>query len=97
MFNKLKQFKDLRDQAKQMQNTLAQESTEGSADWGKVKVKINGNQEVLDVQIDPELLSADKKDKLETAIKEATNDAIKKVQRIMAEKMRSSGFNLPGM
>jgi len=97
MFNKLKQFKDLRSQAKQMQNVLAQESVEGSADWGKVKVKINGNQEILDVQIDPELLAADKKEKLEAAIKEATNDAIKKVQRIMAEKMRSSGFNLPGI
>jgi len=97
MFSKLKQFKDLRDQAKQMQNVLAQESTEGSADWGKVKVKINGNQEILSVEIDPELLSADNKEKLESAIKEATNDAIKKVQRIMADKMRSSGFNIPGM
>ncbi|MCX6745545.1 MAG: YbaB/EbfC family nucleoid-associated protein [Candidatus Parcubacteria bacterium] len=97
MFNKLKQFKDLADQAKQMQNVLAQESAEGSADWGKVNVKINGNQEILSVQIDPELLSIDKKEKLETAIKEATNDAIKKVQQIMADKMRSSGFNLPGM
>ena len=97
MFSKLKQFKDLRDQAKQMQNVLAQESVEGSADWGKVKIKINGNQEILSVEIDPELLAADNKEKLESAIKEATNDAIKKVQRIMAEKMRSSGFNLPGM
>lgn len=97
MFNKLKQFKDLRNQAKQMQNMLGQESAEGSADWGKVKIKINGNQEVLSVQIDPELLAPDKKEKLESAVKEATNDAIKKVQRIMAEKMRQSGFSLPGM
>jgi len=80
-----------------MQNMLAQESAEGSADWGKVKIKINGNQEILEVQIDPELLSADNKEKLQAAIKEATNDAIKKVQRIMADKMKSSGFNLPGM
>jgi hypothetical protein len=97
MFSKLKQFKDLRDQAKQMQNLLAQESAEGTAEWGKVKVKINGNQEILSVEIDPELLNANNKEKLETAVKEATNDAIKKVQRIMAEKMRDSGFNLPGM
>ena len=95
MFNKLKQFKDLRDQAKQMQNVLAQESAEGQADWGKVKVKINGNQEIIDIQIDPELLTADNKDKLQNAIKDATNDAIKKVQRIMAEKMQQSGFKMP--
>ncbi len=97
MFNKLKQFKDLRSQAKQIKDVLGQETTQGEADWGKVKVKINGNQEILNIEIDPELLSPDKKEKLESAIKEATNDAIKKVQRIMAEKMRESGFSLPGM
>ena len=80
-----------------MQNVLAQESAEGSALWSKVKIKINGNQEVLNVEIDSELLSVNNKEKLQSAIKEATNDAIKKVQQIMADKMRSSGFNLPGM
>ena len=97
MFNKLKQFKDLRYQAKQFQNTLAQETAEGSAEGGKVKIKLDGNQQVLSVEIDPELLSSDNKDKLEAAIKEATNDAIKKIQRIMTEKMRQSGFSLPEM
>ena len=94
MFSKLKQFKDLRNQAKQMQGMLALESAEGQAAWGKVKVKINGNQEVLEINIDPELLSIDNKTKLEEAIKEATNDAIKKVQRIMAEKVKNSGMDL---
>ena len=94
MFSKLKQFKDLRNTAKQMKDMLADESTEGQASWGKVKVKINGNQEVLAVNIDPELLSANNKSNLENAIKEATNDAIKKVQRIMAEKIKSSGMDL---
>lgn len=97
MFNKLKQFKDLRDQAKQLKDVLGQETAEGSGDWGKVKIQMNGNQEVLAVTIDPELLNADKKEKLESAIKEATNDAIKKIQRKMAEKMQQSGFSLPGM
>ena len=95
MFNKLKQFKDLRNQAKQMQNMLAQESAESDAAWGKVKVKINGNQEILDIQIDPELLTTDNKEKLQNALKDATNEAIKKIQRIMAEKMRASGFKMP--
>ncbi len=97
MFNKLKQFKDLRDQAKQIKDVLGQESAQGEADWGKVKIKINGNQEILNVEIDPELLTAENKEKLESAIKEATNDALKKVQRIMAQKMQESGFSLPGM
>jgi DNA-binding YbaB/EbfC family protein len=97
MFNKLKQFKDLRSQAKEIKNSLSQESAEGSAEWGKIKVKIDGNQEVLSVKIEPELLSSDNKEKVENGIKEATNDAIKKVQHIMAEKMKESGFSLPEM
>ncbi len=97
MFNKLKQFKDLKNQANQLKEALAQETAEGSADWGKVKVKIDGNQEILNVEIDPELLSSDNKEKLEQNIKEATNDAIKKVQKIMADTMQQSGLNFPGM
>lgn len=91
MFEKLKYMKDLRSQAKQMQNVLAGETAEGRAAWGKVKIVMNGNQEVLSVTIDPELTGPENKDKLESALKEATNEAIKKIQRIMAEKMRNMG------
>ena len=62
-----------------------------------IERKMNGNQEVLSVEIDPELLNTDNKDKLEAAVKEATNEAVKKIQRIMAEKMKESGFSLPEM
>jgi DNA-binding YbaB/EbfC family protein len=94
MFNKLKQFKDLRSQAKELQNTLSEESAEGSASFGKVKITMDGNQSVTKVSIDDELLDASKKDKLEIAVKDATNDAVKKVQSIMAKKMRESGLDL---
>ncbi|MEK7665571.1 MAG: YbaB/EbfC family nucleoid-associated protein [Patescibacteria group bacterium] len=89
MFNKIKQIKDLRSQAKTIQSALAEIQLEGSASWGKVVVKMNGNQEVLDVRIDDELLS--QKTKLQEAIREATNEAVKKVQKEMAGKMKEMG------
>jgi len=46
MFNKLKQIQDLRHQANQIKNALAQETVEGSGAWGKVKVIMDGNQEI---------------------------------------------------
>ena len=96
MFSKLKQFKDLRDQAKKIQDVLKDVSVEGSAALGKVKVVMNGNQEVTSVTIDPELMAD--KGKLEAAMKEAYNDTVKKAQRAMAEEMRKSGnLNLPGL
>lgn len=89
MFSKLKQFKDLKDKAKQLQDMLAQESVEGEAGWGKVKVKMNGNQQVLDVTIDPSLM--DNREKLQDHLRDATNDAVKKIQMVMAKKLRETG------
>lgn len=91
MFSKLKQIKDMRQQAKSIQSTLSGEHVEATAGWGKVKVAMNGNQEVEGVQIDPELLKPEKKSELEGAVKEAVNDAVKKVQKIMATKIRQQG------
>ena len=48
MFNKLKQFKDLRSQAKQMQNALAQESI--IHENKGVKITINGNMEIIELK-----------------------------------------------
>lgn len=89
MFNKLKQIKDLRDQAKELQNMLGKESVVGEAAHGKVKVTMNGNQEVTLVEISDEILG--NKSDLESAVKEATNDAVKKVQKVMAKKMQAMG------
>ncbi len=89
MFNKIKAVKDLRSQAKQMQNALSEVTDEGSAAHGKVKVKIDGNQQVLKVSIDDEIMN--NKAKLEEALQEAFNDAVKKIQKKMAVKMKEMG------
>jgi len=96
MFNKLKQVKDLRDKAKRLQNMLSEETVEASAAWGKIKIVMDGNQTVRSVSVEPEMLSDRKK--LEDALKDAYNDAVKKAQKTMVEKMRKSGdLNIPGL
>ena len=90
MFGKLKQFKDLKDRAKAMQDMLAQEHAEGTAGWGGVvKVTINGNQHVESVNIDQSAMGD--KSKLETLVKDAFNDAIEKMQKTLAGKSREGG------
>jgi len=89
MFNKIKAVKDLRQQAKTMQSGLAEVTDEGTAAWGKVKIKIDGNQQVLGVSIDDEMMKD--KAKLEEAMVEAFNDAVKKIQKKMAAKMKEMG------
>lgn len=89
MFNKLKQFKDIRDRAKTIQSALSDERAEGSAGWGKVKVVMDGNQRVTSVGIEADALSD--KTKLEGYVKESVNDAMEKIQKILANKMKDLG------
>jgi len=91
MFNKLKQIKDLREKAKRMQNALKDESVEATGGHGKLKMIMSGNQEVMSVSIDSELMDVGKKAVLEDAVKEATNSAIKKAQKLMVQKMQKMG------
>ncbi len=91
MFNKLKQIRDLRAKAKRVQTALKDESAEGTGAWGKIKIKMSGNQEVLEVSVDPDLLKPEEQKKLEAGLREAINAAIKKVQRVMVEKMQKMG------
>lgn len=99
MFNKLKQFKDIRDKAKELQNTLGQESVTTTAAGSSISVTMNGNLELTSVVIDPSLLSPEKKSKLEEGIKDAHKDALKKMQRTMAMKMKEMGGfpEIPGL
>lgn len=99
MFSKLKQYKDIRDQGKKLQEVLGGESATANNFGSTVTLTMNGNLQMTEVKISPELLAPDKKEKLESAIKEVHNDVLKKVQRIMAGKMQEMGgfSNLPGM
>jgi DNA-binding protein YbaB len=84
MFNKLKQFKDLKDQAKKIQGVLAAETV--SAEKKGIKVTMNGSLEVLSVTLG-DLPKSD----LEKYLPEAFNDAARQAQKIMAKKMQEMG------
>ncbi len=90
MFNKLKQFKDLRSQAKTMQSKLADEKV--SEEKNGVKVTLNGNLEIIELSLN-ESLSNEEQSK---ALKTCLNDAIKKTQKLMAKKMQEMG-GMPGL
>jgi DNA-binding protein YbaB len=86
MFNKLKQIRDLRSSAKQMQEQLAEIMVVGTARNG-IMVTIDGTQTVQGVQIVDGL----DKGAIESGVKDAFNDASKKLQKELAVKMRDMG------
>lgn len=98
MFSKLKQFKDLREQGKKLQDMLAGESVTVDAMGKQVVLTMDGNLQITGLAIADEAMSLDKKEKLQNAIKEAHSEALKKMQRTIAMKMQQSGeFNMPGL
>lgn len=97
MFQKLKQYKDLRDQAKDVQSALADVTVHADAAGGKIAVIMDGNQKIQAIDIDAELLSPDNKDKIQDGIKTAIEAAMKKVQKEMLTKMRSGEFEMPDL
>ncbi len=98
IFSKLKQFKDLRDQAKTIQNALAKETIHADGAGGKLQLIMDGNTQVNGISIDPEFLAPEKKDRLERELKDLINNGVKKAQMVMAKKAREMGnLNLPGL
>ncbi len=89
MFSKIKAIKDLRNQAKTMKNEFDQIIEKGEGARGKIVVTMNGNQEILDLQIDDELIG--NKERLTNGLKEAFKDVIKKIQHKMASRMKDMG------
>ena len=98
VFSKLKQFKDLRDQAKEMQDVLAKETVYADANHGKVQIIMDGNQHASGVSIDNEYFTLSKKQDLQKNMTEAINSAVKKAQMAMAKKAKEMGkIDLPGI
>ena len=97
MFNKLKQYKDIRGQAKNLQNQLSEESVTTSSNG--ISLTMDGNLKMTNLDIPADMLESSKKGKIEDAVKDAHDSAIKKIQRIMAMKMKEMGGmpNMPGM
>jgi len=97
MFSKLKQIKDLRDKAKTIQAMLAEVRVEGSGAWGKVKVAMDGNQQISRIEMADELLSPGEKPRLESGLKDALKDAMSQIQKKVIEKMKEGGMDLPNL
>ena len=92
-------IQEMMKQAQQMQERLQQQMSqlrvEGNAGGGMVTVVINGAKQVQSLTIDPEVVSKDDVQMLQDLIVAAINDAQRKADEAMAEKM--GGMLPPGM
>jgi nucleoid-associated protein EbfC len=93
----MKQAAQLQSKMQAMQDELGQIEVEGAAGGGLVNVRISGKMEVKAVRIDPSLMKAEEREVLEDLLVTAFNDARRKAETAMQEKMQSltGGLGLP--
>jgi len=73
---------------RKLQKELSKQVIEVDAGDGAVMVKINGEQKIKKIEIDPEMVDLDDIEELEGWIESAVKEAIDKSQKIAAEKMK---------
>mgnify|MGYP001258842800 FL=1 len=98
----LKQAQEVQKNIEAVQNELSDLIVEADSGGGMIQVKVNGKQEILEINIDPEALD-EEKEMLEDLIISAVNKALSKAQEESQEKMNAatggmvSGIKIPGM
>ena len=100
--NLMKQAQQMQENMQKMQAKLAEMEVEGVSGAGMVKVVMTGKHDVRRVSIDPSLFTGksggsgdDDKEMLEDLITAAVNDAVRKVEATVQEKMASATAGLP--
>ncbi len=99
-FGKLmKGFQQVQERMQKLQEELAQRTVEATAGGGVVTVTANGRQEIVGIQIRPEVVDPDDVEMLQDLIVAATNDALKQAQAMVAEEVArlTGGLKLPGL
>ena len=90
----MKQAQQMQENMKKVQEELASTEVEGQSGAGMVKVVMTCRHDVKRVTIDQSLLSDDK-DMLEDLIAAAVNDAVRRVETTVQEKMSGVTAGLP--
>jgi hypothetical protein len=96
-------IQDMMKQAQEMQERLQKQmselSVQATAGGGMVTVTVNGHKQLQSITIDPEVVSKDDVGMLQDLIVAAINDAHRKVDEAMKQKMGGllGGLGLPGL
>ncbi len=83
----------------QMQKQMEATVVEASAGGGIVSVKMNGNKQLLSIQIDQEVFAGNDKDMLQDLIVAAVNEGIRKIDEALAGQLGNltAGMKIPGL
>jgi len=90
----LSRLRQVQEDLQRQVNTVA---IEASAGGGMVTVKMNGQKQIVEVRIEPEVFASKDQEMLQDLIRAAVNEASRRVDDELANQMKSLAGNIPGM
>ena len=99
MGDMFKQATEMKSKLAEMQEELSKKQVEASTGGGMVKVIANGNNEILHIHIDEELINMQDRAILEDLVAGAINEVHRKVKDLAQEEMTklTGGIKIPGL
>ena len=95
MANLMKQANQMQAKMKKLQEELATREYTGTAGGGAVSAKVNGENKVIGLTINPEVMKSGDTEMLQDLIITCVNDALSKVDSATEQQMGK--FNIPGI
>ena len=99
MGNLMKKAQQLQEKMTKLQEELGEKTVETSSGGGMVAVVANGKQEIVSIEIDPEVIDANDIEMLEDLVLAAVNDALYQAKQMVSEEMTklTGGIKIPGI
>ena len=99
MAGMMKKVQKLQGDMAKMQEELKTRTLEATAGGGAVTVIVNGEKQIKSIKIAPSAVDPNDVEMLEDLVAAAVNEALKKVDDMMAQEMGkvTGGLKLPGM
>ncbi len=95
----MRQAQQLQQKMLKIQEEIAAKEVEATAGGGMVKVRVNGAQEIMGIEIDPAVVDPQERGMLQDLIVAATNEALRRSKEMRDEELAkvTGGIKLPGM
>jgi DNA-binding YbaB/EbfC family protein len=94
--NLVKEAQKLQAQLEALKEEVGKRKVEASVGGGMVTVQANGNQEILSVKIEREVITPDDAQMLEDLVLAAVNEALRKAREMVAQEMGKIAGGLGG-
>ncbi len=87
----------LRQVQEDLQRQVNAVAVEASAGGGMVTVKMNGQKQIVDIRIEPDVFANKDQEMLQDLIRAAVNEASRRVDEELANQMKNLAGGIPGI